>query len=121
MLVSLLTKPHRFEKSQSEDKTLPLVEWEMTEADCLKYCFDRGWHWYEETPSGEVELYDILDRVSCWCCANKNLKELKNIYLYLPNYWEQLKLLQSKTDRPMKPSGSVFELEQRFIREIKGI
>lgn len=62
-------------------------------------------------------MYDILDRVSCWCCANKNLKELRNIYLYLPQYWQKLKFLQSKTDRPMKQSGSVFELEQRFIKE----
>lgn len=89
----------------------------MTEADCLKYCFDRGWGWKEQTPSGEIELYDILDRVSCWCCANKNLKELKNIYLHLPQYWNKLKTLQSKTERPMKQSGDVFTLEERFRNE----
>ena len=32
----------------------------------------------------DVRLYDILDRVSCWCCKNKNRKELKAIYQYLP-------------------------------------
>lgn len=105
---------------KTEGKTLPLVEWKMSEADCLKYCFDRGWHWNEQTPSGEIELYDILDRVSCWCCANKNLKELKNVYLYLPQYWNRLKFLQSRTDRPMKQSGNVFELEERFSKEVKG-
>lgn len=110
-------EPQRFGKAKTEGKTLPLVEWKMTEADCLQYCHLNGWRWMEQTDSGYVELYDILDRVSCWCCANKNLKELKNIYTYLPNYWDKLKLLQSKTDRPMKPSGSVFELEERFIKE----
>lgn len=107
-------EPQRFEKAKQEGKVLPLVDWKMTENDCLQYCNNRGWHWNE----CGIELYDILDRVSCWCCANKNLKELKNIYLYLPTYWEKLKELQSKTDRPMKQSGSVFDLEERFRKEI---
>lgn len=67
-------------------------------------------------------LYDILDRVSCWCCCNKNLKELRNIRRYLPEYWEKLKHLQAQLERPMKgfykgqPRG-VFELDERFVRE----
>ena len=112
-------EPHRFEKSQSEGKTLPLVDWEMTEKNCLEYCWNKGYHWYEQTTDDTIDLYQILDRVSCWCCANKNLKELKNIYLHLPNYWQRLKELQQKTDRPMKSSGSVFDLEKRFENEIK--
>ena len=68
-----------------------------------------------------VELYDILDRVSCWCCQNKNLKELKNIYMYLPEYWQRLRGLQSRIDSPMKGVGkSVFQLEERFKKEIMG-
>ena len=59
-------------------KRLILVELGMTELDCLNYCHQKGFNWYE----GEYELYDHLDRVSCWCCRNKNLKELKNIYQY---------------------------------------
>lgn len=31
-------------------------------------------------------------------CKNKNLKELKNIYNFLPNYWEKLRALQQKID-----------------------
>ena len=61
-----------------------------------------------------------LDRVSCWCCANKNLKELRNIRTHLPEYWDRLKDLQSKTNRPMKgPGKSVFDLEERFRKEAK--
>ena len=64
-------------------------------------------------------LYDLLDRVSCWCCANKNIKELRNIYAYLPEYWERLKEIQRRTERPMKGEGkSVFELDARFGAEI---
>ena len=97
-------------------KIYPLVELEMTEKDCLAYCYEQGFDWNENG----VELYSILDRVSCWCCANKNLKELKNIYLYLPEYWLKLKGLQSRLDRPLKGEGkSVFELEERFRKEIE--
>ena len=96
-------------------KKSPLANWNMTEKDCLEYCFSKGIHWYEN----DIELYDILDRVSCWCCRNKNLEELKNIYLYLPQYWRMLKGLQSRIDIPMKGEGkSVFQLEDRFKKEI---
>lgn len=110
-------EPQRFEKAKSDGKILPLVEWQMTEQDCLDYCTQRGYLWVEETRNGTINLYDILDRISCWCCSNKNLKELRNIYRYLPEYWEQLKILQSKTERPMKSYGTIFELEERFEKE----
>lgn len=117
-------EPNRFEKAAAEGKKLPLVEWNMTEADCLMYCRSKGWCWSEQTPYGDVDLYDLLDRVSCWCCANKNLRELRNIYMFLPQYWEALKKLQLKIERPFKgyykgrPRG-IFELEERFEMEVK--
>ena len=37
----------------------PLVEWGWTEADCLQYCYDKGFDW--------DGLYRIFKRVSCWC------------------------------------------------------
>lgn len=93
----------------------------MTERDCLDYCREREWDWKE----GKIDLYDILDRVSCWCCSNKNRKELYNIFLYLPQYWKRLKDLQSKIDRPMKQYknkkygeyGNLFDMEKVFLRE----
>ena len=103
-------EPKRIERAQKAGKKTPLAEWKMTEKECLEYCHSKGYFWLE----GNVELYDILDRVSCWCCGNKNLKELKNYYKYLPKYWELLKNLQSKTARPFKKCGTVFELEKRF-------
>ena len=107
-------EPKRLEKERKGNKQFPLAEWNMTEKDCLQYCYDKGWHWLEDN----IDLYSILDRVSCWCCANKNLKELKNIYLYLPKYWQKLKDLQSKTDRPFKNNKyTIFDLENKFIKE----
>lgn len=103
----------RKEKKRKESKLMPLVDWGMTEVDCLAYCYERGYNWLEDG----IDLYSILDRVSCWCCANKNLKELKNYYLYLPKYWEKLKQLQLRTDRKMKGKYGVFELEEKFKKE----
>lgn len=110
----------RLEKERKGMKVFPLAEMGMTEADCLRFCYDRGFFWEERTAAGPVRLYDILDRVSCWCCANKNLKELRNVYRYLPNYWRRLEDLQERTERPMKGTGkSVFDLKERFEKEIE--
>lgn len=108
----------RIEKERKPYKLFPLVDWGMVESKCLTYCYDHGYHWIEDAGAGEISLYYVLDRVSCWCCTNKNLKELRNVYHYLPQYWERLKDLQSRTCRPMKGDGkSVLDLEQRFILE----
>ena len=108
----------RLLKERKDNVRFPLVEWGMTEKDCLEYCYSKGYSWEENG----IDLYSILDRVSCWCCCNKNKKELYNIYRYLPQYWERLKDLQSKIDRPMKKFcnkkygeyGNVFDMEKVF-------
>lgn len=63
---------HRLKRKHKDNKIYPLVEWEMTEEDCLNYCYKNGFDWQEDNG---IDLYSILDRVSCYCCANKNLKE----------------------------------------------
>ena len=107
----------RLKKDYGDHKLLPLVEWGMSEKDCLQYCYSKGYDWNENS----VELYSILDRVSCWCCRNKNLRELKGIYQHLPGYWQKLKDIQARLPDPMKGKGkSVFDLEKRFEAEITG-
>lgn len=101
----------------NEHKLYPLIDLNMTERDCLKFCHSQGYYWEEDG----IRLYDVLDRVSCWCCANKNLKELRNYYKYLPKYWNKLKVFQEKTDRPFKNNKyTIFDLEKRFESEIIG-
>lgn len=118
---------HRRKELLCNKKSL-LIENGMTEADCLAYCRQRGWNWEEKTESTDsdtIDLYDILDRVSCWCCANKNQKELRNIWKYLPQYWERLKELQSQIERPMKKwsnkrygaYGNILDMEKVFIEQ----
>lgn len=94
-------------------KIYPLVEWEMKEADCLNYCYSHGWHWNENG----YELYDLLDRVSCKYCKNKNLKELRNIYHFMPEVWAELKALQDKIQMPFKGDKTIHDLEARFVSE----
>ena len=111
-------EPNRLAKEIKPYKTHPLVDWRMIEGDCLTYCYSKGFDWVE---SG-IDLYSILDRVSCWCCCNKNKKELYNSWRYLTQYWERLKELQSKIGRPMKKFqnkqygfyGNVFDMEKVF-------
>ena len=88
----------------------PLAEWNITEKQALEYCYAKGFDW-----SG---LYEHLDRVSCWCCRNKNLKELKNIYKYMPETWLRLKELESNIGEPYKKNYTLTELEERFDKEI---
>ena len=92
-------------------KVYPLILWNMSENDCLVKCYKNGFRWIEKNG---VELYDVLDRVSCWCCGNKNLKELKAIYQHLPEYWQKLKDMQDKTEIPFRAGESIHDLENRF-------
>lgn len=82
----------RLAKQHAPYKRFPLADWKMTEAQCLKYCNAYGHTWEQDG----VQLYDVLDRVSCWCCRNKNQKELKAIHDNLPRYWNQLLALESR-------------------------
>lgn len=101
-------------KANDDKKVFPLVNWGITEKDALRICRAAGFGW-EEYPG--VDLYNYLDRVSCWCCANKNLKELRAMYEHLPTYWKRLKRLQRKIKRPFKKYGTIFQLEERFDAE----
>ena len=87
----------------------PLVEWGMTEAACLQYCYERGYDW-----NG---LYKLFKRVSCWCCPLQNLSELRKLHKHFPELWEQLREMDDATWRTFKPGYSVRELEIRFMLE----
>ena len=110
----------RIQRALDKGQILPLVDMDITEADALSLCYQRGFNWEENG----VELYNIMDRVSCWCCKNNNLRELKNMFLYLPDYWERLKSLQEKTSFPYKDyknAKTVSELEEKFRKELSDV
>ena len=95
----------RLERANNAGHVHPLAEWGVTEAEALAYCYSRGFEWMERG----VRLYDVLDRVSCWCCRNKNLKELRAIHDCLPEYWERLVAMEQVLG-PMKKGKTLPEI-----------
>ena len=98
------------EQKRIKDKKYPLVEYKMAEKDCLEYCYSKGFDW--------GGLYEHFDRLSCWCCPMKNLKELKTLYEHYPELWEELKEMDRKSNNQFKSDYSIEELENKFKKEI---
>ena len=95
-------------------KAYPLIKWQMTEANCLQYCYEHGIEWRQN----DIRLYDILDRVSCMHCQQKNLKELRNIRKYLPELWDSFKDWQDSIRFPYRSDGAtIHDLDRRFADE----
>jgi len=97
------------ERNKNPNHVHPLVEWGMTEADCLKYCYEHGYDW--------GGLYEHFKRVSCWCCPLQSLEELRQLYRYYPELWKKLKEWDKRTWRNFRADYSVEELEARFLFE----
>lgn len=94
------------------NKSSPLAELGYTEKMALNLCYSYGFDWLETKGCADpVRLYDILDRVSCWCCRNKNLKELYNYKIRLPYYFNRLIELEEIIGEPMKKP---YYLKDRF-------
>ena len=93
-----LDEPIRLERLKGTNKSSPLAELGYTEKMALELCYNEGYNWNEDG----IELYSILDRVSSWCCRNKNLKELANYKKYLQKYFNKLIELENKIGEPMK-------------------
>lgn len=97
------------EHNQNENHRHPLVEWGWTGADCLKYCYDRGYDW--------EGLYEIFSRVSCWCCPLQPVGALRKLRKQFPELWEQLREMGKKAWTPFKMDQSVEDWEKRFAFE----
>ena len=87
----------------------PLIEYGMTETDCLQYCKDLGYTW--------GGLYDIFPRVSCWCCPLQKIDALRKLRQYRPVLWNHLiemDLKQPRINQGFKDYQSVIDIEARF-------
>jgi 3'-phosphoadenosine 5'-phosphosulfate sulfotransferase (PAPS reductase)/FAD synthetase len=92
----------------------PLIEYGMTEADCIRYCRDLGYDW--------GGLYDIFDRVSCWCCPLQSLKDLRRLRKHRPELWQRLlemDMRQPRHNPGFKEYATAIQLEIRFRKEDK--
>lgn len=97
---------YRLERENNKQHKHPLVDWGWTEADALKYCYDKGFDF--------GGLYELFDRVSCWCYPLQGLDELYNLRKFFPDLWKELLALDSRTWRKFRPDYSVAELEIMF-------
>ena len=101
----------RIGKNKDDGRNIeyPLNDWKMTEADCLQYCYDRGFTW--------GGLYEKFARLSCWCCPLSRIGELRVLWKEYPELWAKLENWQSKTYRKFRSDYSVFELTEKFKKE----
>lgn len=109
------------EPKRKRDKVYPLIEWKMTEVDCLQYCYDRGFNW--------GGLYEIWNRVSCWCCPLQSLGDLRKLKKHRPELWDRLKEMDNELSKTLRPNFHIdksltdierrFEVEDEFIAQGK--
>lgn len=87
----------------------PLIEWGMTEDDCVELCRSRGLlH----------PLYQYFSRLGCWQCPKQSLKSLRMLYKHFLQKWEKLIEYQNACPWAFKPSASVHDLTRRFANEV---
>lgn len=115
-------EPHRVEEHSKKKvprflgNDYPLVAWGVTETEALEYCKERGLHW-----NG---LYDIFDRVSCWCCPLGGVSRAEKIYQHFPDFWQRMLEMESwlpedNEGRRYAGKYTVSDLDRRFAAEAR--
>lgn len=95
--------------NKAKGKIYPLAEWDWTEEDAMNYCKEHGFDW--------EGLYELFDRVSCWCCPLQPLDELRTLRREFPDLWLDLIDLDIRQIKPFKDGRRVLELDRRFEME----
>jgi len=101
------------EPNRIKNKIYPLFQWKISEYQALEYCYYRGFNWNN--------LYEKLNRVSCYCCPYKNLRELKVIYINFPTVWNELKDMDYRAYNQYRADYSIKDLEIKFIKELESM
>ena len=99
-------EPQRANKNHGRAIRYPLIEARMTEADALKFCYDRGFDW--------GGLYERRTRVSCYCCPLQRIGEVRDVWENNPELWAKMKDMDKKSFRKFRSNYSLDELEERF-------
>ena len=94
------------ESKRKRDLNYPLIDWGMTETDCLKYCYDRGFDW--------GGLYEIWDRVSCWCCPLQSMDSLRKLKLYRPELWDKLRDIDKAINEYPRAQRNNYQFTKSF-------
>lgn len=99
------------ELNRCKDKCYPLVNWKITEAQALQYCYEKGFDW--------GGLYKYFRRVSCWCCPLQGINEARNLRKHFPELWQKILVWEKQTWRSFKAGYTAEQLEERFAKEDK--
>jgi 3'-phosphoadenosine 5'-phosphosulfate sulfotransferase (PAPS reductase)/FAD synthetase len=97
------------ETNQNPNHRHPLRDWGWTEADAMQYCRGKGYDW--------EGLYEIYNRVSCWCCPLSTYDELRNTRKHFPDLWDRLLDLDRRQFKPFAHGYSVADFDRRFALE----
>lgn len=89
----------------------PLIEYDVSEQEAIKYCYDHGFDW--------GGLYDIFGRVSCFCCPLKRIGDYRNLKKHRPELWNSMLKMDAELgcSRGFRGFKTVHDLERRFIEE----
>lgn len=96
----------RTQKNKGRNIKYPLIDFGFTEKQALDYCYEKGYDW--------GGLYRNLARVSCFCCDQKRIGELKWMFNERPELWQRLLDMQKITKYSFKENMTLFELDRRF-------
>lgn len=101
------------EPKRKRDLNYPLIDWNMTEADCLKCCYDRGFDW--------GGLYKIWGRVSCYCCPLQSPNDLRKLRDNRPELWQKLKEMDREINDRLEGQGHDKRLNFQYTRSLTDI
>ena len=80
---------HRAERINKKwEVRFPLIEFGMSEQDCLDYCYSLGYDW--------EGLYEVFNRVSCFCCPKAGAKRIEQLKEHYPELYAFTMKLRSR-------------------------
>lgn len=85
----------------------PLVRLGITSNDCFSFLTDRNLL---------NPLYNRTKRTGCWLCPRQTVSQLRNLFLYYPDLWSQLKHYASLSYE-FSPCLNISDLDKRFTLE----
>lgn len=108
------------EQGRCKGERYPLVEWGVTEAEALRYCYGKGFDW--------GGLYEVYHRCSCWCCPFQRIGELRKMRRHHPELWGRMLEMDRRALAQFgetalgtfREGWTVGALDQRFQAEEEG-
>lgn len=83
----------------------PLVDWNVTEAEALSYCYKHGFNW-----NG---LYEDFRRVSCYLCPLQRKNDWRILRKKYPDLWNDAMRLDLQSCFKLRDKYSLHDLERR--------